>query len=214
MTRSSVSHVYRIEIDSKHGWLASTFGADQFDRVLKGQLTVARRNIVRSKQLTELQQALLKFADDDCRGIHYQMIGVTDRDGYAERARLILDDLQRFTPDQVFGQNVPSLYFIAEADGRPSLGDLQGLMKKYPQFGMGWPESAAEYRQQMTTAGEKRYTKRRARCLKYWFDQAGGDLDWLYHLPSRTIPRLFSGCGTTDPGSPSGTMTSHPTPRG
>lgn len=36
MTRSSVSHVYRIEIDSKHGWLASTFGADQFDRVLKG----------------------------------------------------------------------------------------------------------------------------------------------------------------------------------
>lgn len=119
------------------------------------------------------------------------MIGVTDRDGYAERARLILDDLQRFTPDQVFGQNVPSLYFIAEADGRPSLGDLQGLMKKYPQFGMGWPESAAEYRQQMTTAGEKRYTKRRARCLKYWFDQAGGDLDWLYSSAQQNYTQAF-----------------------
>lgn len=188
MTQSSVVHIYRIAINNKYGWFASAFGADQFDQVLKRQLAVAQRyRDSADSQLTELQQALLKLAaTGDYRGVTYQLLGTVGRDDYAGWAALIIDDLQRYAPAQVMGQRISGLYFIAGAANRPSLNDLRNLMSKYPQVDLGWPKNADEYQREMMATGEREYVNQRARILKYWFAQAGGDLSWLY-APAQSV---------------------------
>lgn len=182
MAQSKTEKIYRVEIDNKYGWFVSTYGADQFDQVLKRQLILAKRNRDSEDfQPTEIQQTLLKLAETGDYGrVHYKIISTSDKDDYIARARIIIGEVQHYAPEQVFGQSVSSLYFIAGLSQHPLLSDLQKMMNKYPQFNLGWPIDADKYQQQMMAPGENEYTKLRAQALKYWFDQAGGDLSWLY----------------------------------
>lgn len=194
MAQAKVENVYRIEINNKYGWFVSTYGADQFDQVLKRQLVLAKRyRDSEDFQPTEIQRVLLRLAeDDDYSRVHYQIISTSDKDDYGTRARVIVADLQHFSPDQIFGQSVSNLYFIAGASSHPVLNDLRKLMNKYPQFELGWPMDADRYHQQMMSVGENKYTKIRAKSLKYWFDQSGGDLSWLYSHTQTVAQQNYS----------------------
>lgn len=131
--------------------------------------------------MTEIQQELSKHADD-YSGVHPQLIGMVDREDAVGRTKVILNDLQSFAPEQVFGQRITGLYFAHKTviNRDMTLNDLQALMQKYPQVKFGWPVDEDEYRQQMAGDGAKEYVKLRAQALKYWFDQSRGDLSWLY----------------------------------
>lgn len=178
MAQASTVNVYRVEMDNKYGWFASTFPIDHFDRVITNQLAIVKR---RGDQLTEIQQELSKHADD-YSGVHPQLIGMVGREDIAGRARMILNDLRSFAPERVFGQRVAGLYFAHKTvDNRDmTLNDLLALMQKYPQVKFGWPADEEEYRQQLAGDGDREYVKLRAQALKYWFDQSRGDLSWLY----------------------------------
>lgn len=43
MAQASTVYVYRVEMNNKYGWFASTFPIDHFERVITNQLAIVKR---------------------------------------------------------------------------------------------------------------------------------------------------------------------------